>query len=103
MNRLFHRQLNDRLMHSDVKRIAACVALVGAGMFAGAAWPPTGAARAEAQTPVQPPHFQSGGQMSLPLLKEIAVTLKQMDARLARIETAAQQFRPTRANPAPAN
>ena len=31
-------------------------------------------------------HFQTGSERSLPLLEEIAATLKQIDGRLSRIE-----------------
>lgn len=101
MKRLSHQSLVGWFERSDKRRIAACMALLGAGLFIGAALPPSGAVRAEAQSAAQPQHFQSGGQMSVPLLKEIAATLKQIDARLARIETAAQQYRPPRAAQAP--
>ena len=36
----------------------------------------------------EPPTFQAG---SVPILKEISVTLRQMDARLARLEVTAQK------------
>ena len=86
----------------NVGRIAACLALVGAGVLIGAGWSPMGATNAVAQPADQPQHFQSGGQLALPVLMEIAATLKQMDARLARLETAAQQLRPARGNAAAA-
>jgi hypothetical protein len=38
-----------------------------------------------------PQHFKSGDQISVPVLEEILATLRQIDARLARIETVAQQ------------
>lgn len=103
MIRVLYQQWIERRLPAGAVRVAVGAALVGAGIFAGAALPPPGSARAEVQSAAQPQHFQSGGQLSIPVLKEIAATLKQMDARLARIETAAQQFRPARVNPAPAN
>lgn len=101
MKRQSERKWTSRLSQLGVGRMAAGVALVGAGMLTGAALTSTGPARAEVQPAGEPQHFQSGDQLSLPILKEIAATLKQMDARLARIETAAQQFRPARVSPAP--
>ena len=45
-------------------------------------------AHGEVTAAPEPPAFQTGGQLSVPVLKEIAATLHQMDARLARLETA---------------
>ncbi|HEY7688279.1 MAG TPA: hypothetical protein VH835_06280 [Dongiaceae bacterium] len=78
-----------------IARTAACAALVSAGMIVGAAV-------GEVQPTAPSQHFQSGGQLSVPVLKEIAATLQQMDARLARLETVAQQLRPAKASPLPA-
>jgi hypothetical protein len=100
MLRNIFKSAMERWLKSDGSRIAMGVALVAAGVFAGAALPPSGAALAQLPPGAQPQHFQSGGQLSVPVLKEIAATLRQMDARLARIETAAQQFRPARGNQA---
>jgi len=94
---------SDRWLRTDAQRIVIGMALVAGGVFAGAALPPGGAALAEVQSAAQPQHFQSGSQLSVPVLKEIAATLRQMDARLARIETAAQQLRPARGNQAAGN
>jgi hypothetical protein len=43
-----------------------------------------------------PTAFQSGSQLSVPILKEIASTLHQMDARLAKLEIAAQKLQTQR-------
>jgi hypothetical protein len=50
----------------------------------------------EVRTGPPPTSFQSGSQMSVPILKEIASTLHQMDARLAKLETAAQKLQTPR-------
>jgi hypothetical protein len=67
-------------------------AFVCAGVIAGAAVAPLHEAQAEIRTTPPPQAFQSGGQLSVPLLKEIAATLHQIDARLSRLETAAQKM-----------
>jgi hypothetical protein len=69
----------------------ACVLLV-AGSIAGAAMTATREASAEIRVTPQPQAFQSGGQQSVPILREIAVTLHQMDSRLARLEALAQKM-----------
>jgi hypothetical protein len=101
MKRSIHPPFFQWIANLPAKRIATCVVMVGAGFVAGAGWLPSGLPRAAAQSSDQPQHFQSGSQLSLPLLQEIAATLKQMDARLARIETAAQQLQPARGKQAP--
>jgi hypothetical protein len=71
--------------------------LLAAGAIAGAAMTATREANAEIRATPQPQAFQSGGQLSLPILKEIAATLHQMDSRLARLETLAQKMQTKRA------
>jgi hypothetical protein len=73
-------------------RLAMCAALVGVGLLAGTAMPP-GAAWGDVKDATPAQSFQTGGQLSVPVLKEIAATLKQMDARLSRMEAIAQQMR----------
>jgi hypothetical protein len=75
------------------QRIFIVAGLIGSGYWIGASTPQSEMARAEMQ-PDAAQHFQSGAQQSVPILREIAATLKQMDARLARIETAAKQHQP---------
>jgi hypothetical protein len=84
-----------------VGRLAACVALVGAGLLAGTALRP-GDAWGDVKDAAQAQAFQTGGQLSVPILKEIAATLHQMDARLSRLETIAQQLRTTKGTQIPA-
>ncbi len=70
--------------------------LVAAGAIAGASMTTTREAHAEIRATPQPPAFQSGGQLSVPVLKEIAATLHQMDSRLARLEALAQKMQTRR-------
>lgn len=77
------------------QRALAAVALTSAGVIAGANMSSTNVAQGET-TPAPPPRaFESGGQMSVPILRDISSTLHQMDARLARLETVAQKLRST--------
>ncbi len=78
-----------------LRRTATCALLVGAGMLAGAALPP-GAARGDVNDGAPAQSYQSAAQQSLPVLKDIAATLHQMDARLTKIEIIAQQWRESR-------
>jgi hypothetical protein len=66
--------------------------LVAAGAIAGASMTATREAHAEIRATPPPQAFQSGGQLSVPVLKEIAATLHQMDSRLARLEALAQKM-----------
>jgi hypothetical protein len=75
------------MKRNTLNRWIASAALVAAGVTVGIALESSSTAIGQ-QTP-PPVAFQSGGQLSLPILKEISATLHQMDARLARLETAA--------------
>lgn len=66
--------------------------LVTAGTICGATMTATREANAEIRATPRPQSFQSGGQQSVPILREIAATLHQMDSRLARLETLAQKM-----------
>jgi hypothetical protein len=70
----------------------AAAALVVAGILIGSAASPPSTAWGEVQPSPPPESFQSGGQLSVPILRDIAMTLHQMDARLARLETVAKQL-----------
>jgi hypothetical protein len=61
-------------------------------VIAGASISTTKQAHGETRGAPEPPAFQSGGQLSVPILREISATLRQMDARLARLEVAAQRM-----------
>jgi len=67
-------------------------ALLTGGMLLGASLSSPNVAHGEIRPTPQPQAFQSGGQLSVPVLKEIALTLHQIDARLARLETIAAKL-----------
>ena len=67
-------------------RLLIGASLVGVGMLAGTAVPPPRAAWGEVNVAPPPAAFQSGGQMSVPILRDISATLNQIDGRLARLE-----------------
>jgi hypothetical protein len=74
------------------QRVATAMALTVAGLIVGANMSITNLAHGEVTGTPEPPTFQSGGQQSVPILREIASTLRQMDSRLARLETVAQKL-----------
>jgi hypothetical protein len=74
------------------QRVVIAVALATSGVIVGANMSTTNVAHGEVTGTPERPAFQSGGQQSVPILREIASTLQQMDARLARLETAAQKI-----------
>jgi len=76
---------------SKWQRAGIAAALVAGGVLVGANLSTTNRALAEVTT--EPPAFQSGGQQSVPILREISATLHQMDARLARLEIVAQKLK----------
>jgi hypothetical protein len=80
------------MKQETLNRLVASGALLMGGMLAGTAFQSSNQALGEVRTGPPPTAFQSGGQMSVPLLKEIASTLHQMDARLAKLEIAAQKM-----------
>lgn len=61
------------------------VVLLGA-FWLGTAVPPPVAGTAEVQQPESKEQFLAGDERSIPVLKEIAATAKQIDGRLERIE-----------------
>ena len=83
----------------SLQRFVVGMALVAAGIVAGAAVSTSNEAHGEVRGTPPPQAFQSGGQLAVPVLKEIAATLHQMDARLARLETVAQKLQTPRTAP----
>ena len=81
-------------------RVLMATALAGAGAFVGANISITDVAHGEITAGQERHTFESGGQQSVPILREIASTLRQMDSRLARLETVAQKLRSTPARSA---
>jgi hypothetical protein len=82
-----------------LQRLVVGIALVAAGVVVGAAISASNEAHGQSRGTPPPKAFQSGGQLSVPLLKEIAATLHQMDARLARLEAAAEKLQTPRSEP----
>jgi hypothetical protein len=77
----------DEIVRGDRLRTAVIGAvLLASALLAGAMLPPPRTARGELNAAPPPPAFQSGGQMSVPILKDISTTLHQIDNRLARME-----------------
>ena len=92
---------------TPIRSLLICAGLLGAGYLIGsvATQPTTASAQvfnsaASAQVINSAPdqHFLSGDQLSLPVIQDIATTLHQMDARLARLELVAGQLAIDRAN-----
>ena len=80
-------------MKSVLQKGAIGLVLVGAGALAGGVMTSAPSAHGQNRTPPPQPALQSGGQLSVPILREIAATLGQIDARLARLEKAADKLR----------
>ncbi len=70
-------------------RAVMAIAFACAGVVVGANFSPTNVAHGEVRATPEPQAFQAGG---VPILKEISATLRQMDMRLARLETVAQKL-----------
>jgi hypothetical protein len=80
-----------------IKRVITALALATGGALVGANLTTTRIARAEVHPAPEPPSFQTGDQLALPVLREMSVTLHQIDARLGRLETVAQRVQSTQA------
>jgi hypothetical protein len=80
------------MISTNLHRVVLAGLLLIGGMIAGAVVSPSNEAHGEVRGTPPPQAFQTGGQLSVPVLKEIAATLHQMDARLARLETVAQKL-----------
>lgn len=72
------------------QKLLIALALAAGCMLVGATIPTTNQALGEVRGGApEPPAFQAG---SVPILREISGTLRQMDARLARLEALAQKM-----------
>jgi TolA-binding protein len=71
------------------RRLLIGLALAAGCMLVGATIPTTNQALGEVSGRPEQPMFTNG---SVPLLREISATLRQMDGRLARLETLAQKI-----------
>jgi hypothetical protein len=83
-------------MKSVLRQGAIGIALVVSGVLVGGAVPSAKVAHGEIRQTPPPQSFQTGGQLSVPVLKEIAATLRQIDSRLARLESVAQKLQTER-------
>jgi hypothetical protein len=70
-----------------LRRAIVALTLVCVGVVAGTMIPPPNAAWGEVKPQPPPQAFQSGDQLSVPILRDIATTLHQIDGRLSRLET----------------
>lgn len=95
MNRQAHaspgRSLGDLLL-----QLVLWLSLLVGGMVLGRAvlFPPEAWGQVRDAAPAE--MFRSGGQLAVPVLNEIAATLKQIDGRLARLELIAERLQATR-------
>ena len=74
---------------TTLRHVLVGAGLLLAGLWAGSGTLPPSQAWGEVRIAPPPKAFETGGQISVPILKEMAATLHQMDARLARMETVA--------------
>ena len=65
---------------------AVAIAVLSGTFWAGATLPAPSHARAGIRETPPKQHFLSGSERALPILTEMSATLKQIDARLAKIE-----------------
>jgi Skp family chaperone for outer membrane proteins len=85
-------------MITRLQRILLAMTLLVSGVVAGAAISISNEAHGEIRATPTPQSFQTGGQLSVPILKEIAATLRQIDSRLSRLETVAQKLQSPRSS-----
>jgi hypothetical protein len=84
------------MTRASLYRCVLGIVLATAGVVVGSAITMSNEAHGEVRATPEPMSFQSGGQLSVPVLKEIAATLHQIDARLSRLEVAAQKLQTPR-------
>jgi hypothetical protein len=75
----------------------AGIGLLVGGLGAGSIATRPTAAQGQIVNPAAQQRLTSGDVLSLPVLEEILATLRQMDARLAKLESVAQQMQSKRA------
>lgn len=80
---------------NDLHRLVMAIALAAGGIVVGSAVSTTNEAHGEVRGTAESPTFQAG---SVPLLREISGTLRQMDGRLARLEVLAQKLQSSAAS-----
>ena len=88
-----HRQPTAAAAYRRALRgLAYSAGLILLGVVLGGALAPAGDARAQARKDPLSHNLRSGGQLAIPVLEEISATLQRIDARIARLETAAKQM-----------
>jgi hypothetical protein len=80
------------MTRENLKQLLTSAAFVVAGILMGTALQSPNRALGEVRSGPPPTAFQSGGQMSVPILKEISATLHLMDGRLERLELVAKKL-----------
>jgi hypothetical protein len=87
MHKTIGQKLDEVASRTTMRRLTTALTLVGVGLISGLLIPPPGAVLGEVKE--QPPAqaFQSGDQLALPILRDVANTLHQIDGRLSRLET----------------
>ena len=101
MNHPVKRQSLPRPCFGSMRWLLVGAMLIGFGIVLGSVVIQPSTAWGEVRSPLPPQHFQGGDQLSLPLLQEISATLRQIDARLARLEAVAKQLQ-TKSTSSPA-
>ena len=102
MNKKSISRWNGFLANSNMVRPAAIgAALLFAGMMMGSLIAPPRAAWGEVRPTPPPQAFQSGDQISVPILRDIAATLHQIDGRLSRLEVVFKELSAPRTDAAP--
>jgi hypothetical protein len=86
---------------AKLQRIVLALALAVTGVMVGSTLSTTKQARGEIQLAPEPDSFKTGGQLSVPILKDISATLHQIDERMARLELVFQKLQTMRASKAP--
>jgi len=74
------------------QRMLMMLTIAAAGVIIGANCGTNNVAHGEMRPAPEQPAFQRGDQISVPILRDIAATLHQMDARLGRLETMGQRM-----------
>lgn len=77
---------------TSLRNCLCAAALIAAGMFIGANVTMPAIAWGQIVSTPQSQHMQSGGQMSVPILRDISATLKEIDGRLSRMEAVAKKL-----------
>ena len=80
------------MLMQKFQRVLMVLTIASAGVIVGANCTTSNVAHGETQPSPMSPPFLKGDQLALPVLKDIATTLRQMDSRLARLESVAQRL-----------